>query len=363
MVFKTKVLVVGGGPAGATAAKVLSENGLDVILLEKNFSFQKPCGGGMPTLAFNEFNIPETAIKKKVGKIKIVSPKGETLEISLGGENLAIVKRGEFDNILRKQAEKYGARVIEGEFISLKEEKPYRSEITIGGVQYQIESEYLIAADGINSKVRRSTGIRPPLCMYAIVEHIKGLQTENCEFWFSSSHAPNFYSWIFPAADGISLGTGCLEQKKIKFFFERFKERNGIKYKGSEMIYRIPIWEGDVYNLGKVLFVGDSAGQVLPLTYEGIYYAMKSGELAARAIIEGRVENYRKIWKAKFYKRFVLMDRLKSYFLKDDASAERMFKIHKDAKIQKASLKLWINKDSSKGSLLSYINLFGKFLS
>ncbi len=363
MRLKTKVLIVGGGPGGAIAAKVLAENKADVILLEKKFSFQKPCGGGITTYAFNEFGIPTTAIKKNVEKIRIISPKGESLNISLKGENLAIVKRGEFDNILRKQAEKNGAHVMEGEFISLNEKKYYISEIIKEGVQSQIESEFLVAADGINSKVRRSLGMKLPSCMYTIVEYIKGLQTESCEFWFGSSHAPHFYSWIFPADEGISLGTGCIDQKKIKLFFERFKERTGINNKGYEMIYRIPIWKGDIYNIGKILFAGDSAGQVLPFTYEGIYYAMKSGELAARAIIESKVENYKKMWKSKFYRRFTLMEKLKSYFLKDDVSAERMIEIHRDTKIQEASMKLWINKDTSKGSLLSYIKLFGKFLS
>jgi geranylgeranyl reductase len=363
MNLKTKVLVVGGGPAGATAARVLAENGLDIILLEKNFSFRKPCGGGVTTYAFNEFGIPRTAIKKEVEKIRIISPKGESLDIPLRGESLAIVERGEFDNILRKQAEKKGAHVIEGEFLSLKGQRRYRSETMTGGVQCAIESEYLIAADGINSRVRRSLGMKLLPCLYAIIEHIQGLQAESCEFWFGFSHAPTFYSWTFPATDGISIGTGCLEPKKIKLFFERFKERKGINHSGYEMISRIPMWKGDIYNVGNIVFAGDSAGQVLPLTYEGIYYAMKSGELAARAIIEGRVENYKKIWKSTFYKRFVLMDKLKSYFLKDDASAERLFEMHKNAKIQEASLRLWINKDTAKGSLLSYINLFGKFLS
>ena len=117
-----------------------------------------------------------------------------------------------------------------------------------------------------------------------------------------------------------------------------------------------------MYNKNKILFAGDSAGQVLPLTYEGIYYAMKAGDFAARAIIENRVDNYKKMWRSGFQKRFMLMSALRDHFLKDDASAGRLVAMHRRPEIQEASLKLWIMKDNSRTSLASYVRLFGKLL-
>ena len=159
MRLSTKVLVIGGGPAGATAATYLAEHGVDVILLEKNPSFVKPCGGGLSLSAFDILHIPETAIKKKVNSIRIVSPKGKMLDIDLKGGGLAIVQRGDFDRILREKAEDSGARVIKGEFLAILDDIKCRgSRANIGGKKCEVSSEHVIASDGVNSKVRGGPG-------------------------------------------------------------------------------------------------------------------------------------------------------------------------------------------------------------
>lgn len=362
MRLTAKVLVIGGGPAGATAAKLLAESSINVILLEKNLSFVKPCGGGLSLNAFDELGIPKNIIKKEVKSIRIISPKGEYVDIELKGGSIAIIERGEFDKALRNLAQERGAKVIEGEFTRFFHDRNYLVEANVGGTKSEIISEYIIAADGVNSKVRTALGIKPSQSFFTASDHIKGLNTDVCEFWFGSSHAPHSYSWAFPTAEGISIGTGGFEQGTINTLFERFKKRKGILLEDKKRIYRIPIWKGDLYNKSKVIFAGDSAGHVLPITYEGMYYAMKSGEFAAKAIIKGKVHNYKKLWKARFQKRFIFMDTLGNYFLKDDASAERLVALHRRPEIQEASLRLWLRKDGSKESLLNYIKLFRKLL-
>ncbi len=363
MRISTKVLVIGGGPAGATAARFLAKSGIDVMLLEKNLSFVKPCGGGLSLNAFDELGIPKSVMKKEVKNIRIISPKGEHVDIELKGGNMAIIKRGEFDKALRNLAEEHGAKVIEGEFVRLINDKNYKAEANIGGTKSEIISEYIIAADGVNSKVRTSLGIKPSRSFFTVSEHIEGINTDLCEFWFGSSHAPYSYSWVFPAEGGASIGTGSFEQGKINTFLERFKKRKEIPSEGKKRVYRIPIWKGDLYNKDKIMFIGDSAGQVLPLTYEGIYYAMKAGEFAAKAIIEEKLHNYKKMWRIRFEKRFILMNKLRNYFLKDDDSAEKLVALHRRPEIQEASLRLWIRKDSSREGLISYMRLFRKSLS
>ncbi len=362
MRLSTKVLVIGGGPAGASAARFLAGNGVDVILLERNPFFAKPCGGGISLGVFDELHIPKSSIKKVVKAIWLISPRGEKLEIEMKGVGLAMVERKEFDAILRKEAEAKGAQIITADFKGVTQNKTYIAEADSNGVKHEFSAEYIIAADGINSKTRTMLGIKPSRSFFTESERIEDINTDACEFWFGSSHAPLAYSWVFPAAGGVSIGTGTFQAGAIKALFNKFKERKGIVSEGQQKVYRIPVWTGDLFNKGKVLFAGDSAGQVLPLTYEGIYYAMKSGELAAQAIIEDDIEAYRKRWKARFQKRFLLMKRLRDYFLKDDASAEKLVALHRRPEIREASLRLWIGKDNSKDSIMSYIRLFGKFL-
>jgi geranylgeranyl reductase len=362
MKLSAKVLVIGGGPAGATAAKFLAERGIDVILIERNLSFVKPCGGGLSIGAFDELGISKAAIKKEVKKIRLVSPLGERVDIALTGSSLAIIERGDFDRTLRNVAESRGVKIIEGEFTGIQCDKYPKVQINRGEDTCEIVSDYVIAADGVNSRVRTALGIKPSRSFFTASEHIKGIDTECCEFWFGSFHAPYSYAWVFPASEGVSIGTGCFEPGKINALFERFRKRTGIFSEGKKRIYRVPVWKGDLYNRGKILFAGDSAGQVLPLTYEGIYYAMRAGELAALAIIEEKVNNYKKMWKDRFQKRFMLMDKLRNYFLKDDASAEKLVAYHKRPEIQEASLHLWLRKDSSRESFMNYLRLFRKSL-
>jgi len=363
MKLTTKILIVGGGPAGSTAARFLAESGREVILLEKNFSFVKPCGGGIPLSTFDELDIPKTLIKKEVKSIRLISPLDEKLDIELRGGSLAITERGEFDRVLRNVAEEHGAHVIEGEFYGITLNNTiYRVEANIGGERIEIVSEYVIAADGVNSSVRRALGIKPSPSFFTVSEKLKETETDCCEFWFGFSHAPGLYSWIFPSSEGVSAGTGCFETGKINDLFKIFTERRKIKSEGLKRIYKVPRWKGDLYNKGKIMFVGDAAGQVLPLSYEGIYYAMKAGELAARAIIEERVNEYKRMWKASFQKRFFLMHKLSNYFLKNDSSTEKLVALHKRPEVQEVSIKLWLRKDSSRDSLQSYIKLFRKFL-
>ena len=100
---------------------------------------------------------------------------------------------------------------------------------------------------------------------------------------------------------------------------------------------------------------------MLPFTYEGIYYAMMAGELAAQAIVEGK-QKYKKMWKARFQKRFAFMDYLRKHFLKDDASAEKLVALHRRPEVQEASMRLWLMKERGQLSLKRYVKLFGKFL-
>ncbi len=382
--LRTQVLVIGGGPAGSTAAKFLAGNGIETLLVDKNFSFVKPCGGGVPSTLFHELDIPESSIKKYVDTLKIVSPKGEVLHIKLRGGSLAIVERGDFDWILRSEAEKAGAILLEGEFRNFSDigstataEIMLRdSEISSESSDQQrkfvarkklphhcsIRADYVIAADGVNSRVRAALNIKSCPAFLTLSEKIKGENTDVCEFWFGSSHAPQCYSWVFPQREGISAGTAALGYPGIRSLWQKFVERRGLRTDGSLRGYKIPLWQGDLYDSGRILFAGDAAGQVVPFTYEGIYYALKSGEILAKALISGKPGDYKRLWESSFGKRFKVMRKLWTYFMKGDQRAEKIVQLHKMPEVQEAAMNLWLKKDMKKESLRSYIKIFRRFL-
>lgn len=362
MKLSASVLVIGGGPAGSTAARCLAAQGIEVVLLEKNTSFVKPCGGGISVAAFDEFAIPLSVIKRRVNTIRLVSPHGMVVEIGLGDNGLAIVERGEFDATLRAEASKRGALLLEGEVISIERNRYYAVKAKGSEETHEITADFLVAADGVNSRVRTLLGVKPVRSLLTVSAPARHSETDCCQFWFGASHAPGAYSWIFPAGRGVTMGTGTNLRGSVLSLLDRFQERAGIRSDSRGRVYRIPLWSGDLYERGNVLFVGDAAGQVLPLTLEGMYYAMKSAECAASSIVERSVRSYRKRWKDLFEKRFTVMGKLMTYFLQNDAAAEKLVDLHARPDVREASLRLWLMKDSGTQSLRDYIRLFKKFL-
>jgi geranylgeranyl reductase len=116
------------------------------------------------------------------------------------------------------------------------------------------------------------------------------------------------------------------------------------------------------YNKG-VYFVGDAAGMVLPFTYEGIYYAMRSAEFAAEAVLKDNPALYRKLWQETYMRRYLLMRTLQRYFLKNETRMERLVSLYGHSHIQEASMRLWTQDDAKvniAGGIAALIRKYGR---
>ncbi len=375
MRLSSDVMVIGGGPAGAIAARTLAEHRIDTVLIERKLDNSKPCGGGIPSPAFKEFMIPLDIVKTQVHSIEIISPSQKRLSITLRGGTISIVKRSEFDSLLRREAVSKGTRLIEAEFVSFLETSPSVKVLLRrdDGEPVELTSRYAIVSDGVNSRARVSLGLKPVNSVFTLSTRFSEIKSNKCEFWFGSEHAPGFYSWVFP----LSAGTGSLEANNIKNRFYLFCERQGFKlcdmgvHSTAEGLcnlrdlrgYRIPLWS--LRNLvlqynSSILFAGDAAGLVMPLTFEGIYYAMASGKQAAEAIIEKKTSEYKKLWKERYLRRFSFMKFLWRYFLRNDRAVERLIDLHRIPEVQEVAMELWLRKSVDKKSLNSYVKLLLK---
>lgn len=371
MMIRTAVLVIGGGPAGATAARFLAEAGIDTILVERDFSYVKPCGGGIPSGGFREFALPERIVKKKIDKIIIVSPEDTRIEMPLTRGHICITERGIFDSALRKLAAEKGAVLIEGEFTGF--EKRDSTSISLvkkkeNGEIIKIHSDYVLASDGITFGAGRKCGLKRHQHLYTISTQLQPFESDCCEFWFGTGHASHFYSWVFPSDGRASIGTGGNNPLELhpllqNFLHRRFGSQMEQLSKSSSIgrprVFPIPAWRGTTFTEGNVLFLGDAAGMVMPVTYEGIYYAMKSGQFAAAAIIVGKPENYRKHWEERFRKGFSIMNAFKSHFFQSDEAIEKWIAVHRSTAIQELAVKLWLQKESGSRHLFAYLKAFG----
>ncbi|HMW02939.1 MAG TPA: FAD-dependent monooxygenase, partial [Acidobacteriota bacterium] len=107
------VVICGGGPGGAVAAQKLAQSGVETILLEKNFTRIKPCGGAIPPALVREFDIPEHIIERRVQAVTVYAPSGQSVQLDTSTSFVGMVNREAFDSFLRDRAAQAGALIVE----------------------------------------------------------------------------------------------------------------------------------------------------------------------------------------------------------------------------------------------------------
>jgi len=296
-----QVLVAGGGPAGAICARTLARAGIRTVLIEASPDSDKPCAGGLPSVLFEHYKIPDLLVKQRATGVLFQAPSGYSVEARFPeGEYIATVNRREFDSHLRWFAEDAGAIQVRGRVLGYEEKSSqllvkYRGEE--GNVR-TTEADYLIGADGAWSRIAYKTMGRRLAMVVAMQELIELPQDRmdvlggNCIFNYSPQVSPDYYGWIFPKGNHVSVGVGTrLENKgRLEEFLGKMKEINSEVLQGGKTISRngamIPSGHYKEHGRHRILLAGDAAGMVLPACGEGIFYAMRSGEIAARVIAQ-----------------------------------------------------------------------------
>ena len=154
------VVVVGGGPSGATAATQLARGGRKVARLDRAGRV-KPCGGAVPPILINEFQIPDDLIVAKVKSARMVSPKGEQVDMPIDGGYIGMVDREHFDEWLRARAALVGAARFTGAYDHITRADGvvtvHYSQRNADGIDESrtLQTRQVIGADGPLSQVAR----------------------------------------------------------------------------------------------------------------------------------------------------------------------------------------------------------------
>lgn len=299
------VIIVGAGPAGSTAAKFLAEKGIDVLLLDKHeFPRGKACAGGLTPRVLQRFNyIEDHMLESYVFRGTAHSPSSRYIAAYESDEYIAaMVLRENFDLALVNLARDAGATFMNSRVKDVRISD--RAEVFLD--DGKMDAEVVIGADGVFSTVARKVGLQPDpqskqiaLCIleeFDVGEDVvERLFTSKrvAHIYFLSDGAPG-YAWIFPKKDHLNIGLGCA-RSKLKSnirelyggYIQKFKE-DGIIPDDIE-VERPKIWGVPIRPLRKiygdrVVLCGDAAGFANPISGEGIYYAMRSGEFAANTI-------------------------------------------------------------------------------
>ncbi len=331
------VVVVGAGPAGATAAKVLAEKGVHVLLLDKeNLPRDKPCGGGLPARVLKRFPYLEQhglidsystsiVIHSASLKYKIECKKNDTI--------IAMVLRDRFDAGLATIAEQSGATLLSGKAVVGIDAAADEATVTLDDGT-KVQASYIIGADGMWSTCARQLGMPNTnqfSGMCVVEEHPMAQKTmetlygkDRCIHIHFNVFGLAGYGWVFPKKEHVNIGLcefrhalpSLQEKKNLKQLYVRYldllKEKNlfpqalqSQSLKGGVFPTRL-----QAKTCGsRTILCGDAAGLVNALTGEGIYYAMVSGETAGKVLSDVLAEGstpddafarYQKLWMKDF---------------------------------------------------------------
>ncbi len=290
------VIVVGAGPGGSTTAYHLARAGLKTLLLEKEkMPRYKPCGGGVTAKVKGvlDFDMSPTIEQTITGAS--VAYGTERLRLSFNEPVAWCVMRDKFDFFLAQRAANAGAEVREAYPVKDIEFDARGANVLTRGET--LRAEMIVGADGVNGIVRRAAGFPAHQRLGVALEAEMQAPDATLEEWqrvlhFDFGAIAWGYAWIFPKADHLSAGMGALIRRNhrpdLRAQLTRYVGLEPSLHAAKEILtrgHRVPLGgQFDTYHAKQALLVGDAAGVVDPFTAEGIYYAIRSGQIAAEEI-------------------------------------------------------------------------------
>ena len=377
------VVVVGGGPAGATAADDLARRGRRVLLLDRAGRI-KPCGGAIPPRAIKDFDIPDELLVAKARSARMIAPSNTKVDIPIEGGFVGMVDREQFDEWLRERAASHGAIRRNGKFERVGKDSDGTSTISFvdgnTGERQTVRARSIIGADGARSAVAQQTIPDADKTKYVFAYHeiVKApalkphdYDDTRCDVFYQGHVSPDFYGWVFPHGDTLSIGTGSADKGfSLRNATSTLREAVGLK--GAVTLRRegapLPMKPLRYWDNGRdVVLAGDAAGVVAPASGEGIYYAMLGGRLAGDAVEEllatGNVRSLakaRKRFMKDHRKVFWVLGIMQYFWYSSDKRRERFVDMCKDKDVQKLTFDAYMNKELVRAKPMAHVKIFFK---
>jgi flavin-dependent dehydrogenase len=301
-----EIAIVGGGPSGSMCGEQLARAGHKVQIFDQHLAWEKPCGGGLTHKAVQcfPFLLDNPYPKKLVHSVELISSNGQRASLAMS-HPIVIYSRRVLNGMLLDRAQAAGCQVQQSHVLAVDTKSPKP--------RYSVEGEwrtadFLVLAAGARNR---------------LVPETRALQRDELEMtqgYFVPQTAdgiivkflPHFegYIWSFPRCDHLSVGIcGSMASHtstQLKAHLNAFVEKQNISLEGAKFYSHVlPSPQERTLSSRTVLgknwaLVGDAAAWVDPLTGEGLFYAMRSGELLGRCIAEGCPEKYTQRVKATF---------------------------------------------------------------
>ncbi|MFA4945996.1 MAG: NAD(P)/FAD-dependent oxidoreductase [Candidatus Micrarchaeia archaeon] len=320
-------VVIGGGPAGSSFARVASKRGLKVIVIEKKKDLGSPvrCGEGIGGHWIDELGFKiGPGVGYAIEGAAVYAPDGREIVVKNKETTGYVVERKIFDKQLAIEAARKGAKFLPKTMATglLKDAhgKPAGVSVLRDGEAFEVRAPLVVSAEGMEAKLAREAGFKAVSTLYDVdscyeYEMVNVECRRFIELYFGNAIAPRGYVWVFPKGDdvanvGIGVGgsMGADPKRLLDEFIARdprFAKAEPIEVKGGVISVGAPI---DSFVKDGFMVIGTAAHQVDPIHGGGIALAIEAGEIAADTAVEafGKqdysasvLSRYEREWRAK----------------------------------------------------------------
>lgn len=327
-------ITIGGSVSGLLAAREVAKAGFEVNILEEDLEIGIPerCDGLVSSRCLETLGVAPSSkiIQNRISRAIITSPNGKKAEIDASSQQVLVLDRSQFDRELARMAILSGANIIVGNRVTGFKEVNGLLEIKTNLSTYM--SDWLINASGYsNFSPQRKATLQAS--KYEVIGH--WFERDTIEIYLNQNVSPGYFLWVIPINDDIAkigiAGYGVNQFKVLDDFINK-KKGKCIKKTSAQIITGGPI---DHFYHGKVVHVGDSAGQTKPTTGGGIYSGGLGGILAgisiAKCIKSGNpneIINYERKWRSIFGREFsILLNLRKILSVIDNNTIDNIFNI------------------------------------
>src|SRR5580658_6068975 len=302
----SEIAIVGGGPSGAMCGEQLARAGHKVQIFDEHLAWEKPCGGGLTHKAVQcfPFLLDNPYPKKLVRSVELISSNDQRANLEMT-HPIVIYSRRVLNGMLLDRAKAAGCHVQQAHVLSV-DTSTAKPRYSVDG-QWR-SADFLVLAAGARNQIAPET--RP--LQRDELEMTQGYFVPQTADSITVKFLPHFegYIWSFPRQDHLSVGIcGSMSahtSSELKSHLGTFVEKNKIATEGAKFYSHVlPSPREHTFSQRPVLgrnwaMIGDAAACVDPLTGEGLFYALRSGELLGRSLAEGCPEKYPARVKAAF---------------------------------------------------------------
>ena len=301
-----EIAIVGGGPAGALCGERLASAGFQVTIFDEHLAWEKPCGGGLTHKAIEAYPylLDSPHPKKIVRTAELISSRGHRARFDMS-HPIVIYARKVLNGLLLDRAVAAGCTAIRTRVTSVDTKRP-RAALTAAGESR--EADFVVLAAGARNQLLPETTALGCGDLEMTLGYFVPTEEDIIKIKFLRKFEG--YLWSFPRADHLSVGIcakmGQSSSQQLHRHLEDFVREEKIPMEGARLYSHVlPSPQAQTLRGRRIVgqnwaLAGDAAACVDPITGEGLFYALRSGELLAQALIDGQPQAYPERLRAAF---------------------------------------------------------------